>query len=75
MKQSTATIAGTIVVAGGKTQLRVSGSYEMLNLAPEAGATPITQLLDGKSALVTGDIPETPKGKPFGVQYRSITEQ
>ena len=75
MKRSTATISGTVVVADGKTQLRVSGSNEMLDLAPAGDATQVPQSLNGKSVLVVGEIPETPKGKSFAIQYRSITEQ
>ena len=36
MKDSTADVAGTIVEANGKTQLRVSGSNELLTLVPES---------------------------------------
>ncbi|HEX3822304.1 MAG TPA: hypothetical protein VHW45_18380 [Candidatus Sulfotelmatobacter sp.] len=75
MKPSTATISGTVVVTDGKAQLKVSGSNEMLDLAPEAGIAPTALSLNGKSVAVTGEIPETAKGKPFAIQYRSITEQ
>jgi copper chaperone CopZ len=75
MKQSAVTVAGTIVVDSGKVQLRVSGSNEMLDLIPEAQATPVANLLNGKPVLVEGVVPETAKGKAFSIHYRSITEE
>ena len=44
MKQSTATIAGKVVVTNGKTMLQVSGSNEMLELVPDSAATPVAPL-------------------------------
>ena len=75
MKQSAVTVAGTIVVDSGKVQLRVSGSNEMLDLIPEAQATPVANSLNGKPVLVDGVVPETAKGKAFSIHYRSITEE
>jgi hypothetical protein len=75
MKRSTATVSGTVVAADGKAQLKVSGSNEMLDLVPEADVAPTVLSLDGRAALVTGEIPETAKGKSFAIQYHSITEQ
>jgi copper chaperone CopZ len=75
MKQSTATIAGNIVVGDGGPRLRVSGSNEMLDLVPD-GQAPNATSLNGKSVVVVGSIPETAKGKsPDGIHYRSITEE
>jgi copper chaperone CopZ len=75
MKQSTATIAGKVVVTNGKTMLQVSGSNEMLQLVPDSAATPVPTALIGKSVLVEGIIPEAGKGKsPDSVRYRSIKE-
>jgi hypothetical protein len=76
MKQSTATIAGTVVVANGHTALRVSGSNEMLELIPDASAAPAPASLDGKSVLVEGSIPEASKGKsPDSIRYHSLKEE
>ena len=76
MKQSTATIAGTVVVANGHTALRVSGSNEMLELAPDSSATPVPASLNGKSVVVEGTIPEAGKGKsPDLIRYHSLKEE
>ena len=75
MKQSTATIAGTVVSANGHVQLRVSGSNEMLELVPEAAASAPPASLEGKSVLVEGTIPEASKGKsPDSIRYHSMKE-
>jgi hypothetical protein len=75
MKDSTATVAGTLIVSNGKTQLQVSGSNEVLTLTPEPHASGEETLLSGKSVLVEGVIPETAKGKmPDSIRYRSIKE-
>jgi hypothetical protein len=76
MKQSTANISGTVVVANGKSLLQVSGSNEMLELIPNSSATPVATSLHGKSVLVDGIIPEAGKGKsPDSIRYRSIKEE
>lgn len=76
MKQSTATIAGTVVVSNGRQALRVSGSNEMLELTPDASATPVPPSLHGKSVLAEGSIPEAGKGKsPDSIRYRSLKEE
>jgi hypothetical protein len=75
MKQSAVMIVGTVVVAAGNVQLKVSGSNEMLDLIPEGQMTTIANSLNGKSASVDGFIPETTKGQVFSIHYRSVTEQ
>jgi copper chaperone CopZ len=75
MKQSAVTVAGIIIVDSGKVQLRVSGSNELLDLIPEAQATPLANSLNGKPVLVDGVVPEPAKGKAFSIHYRSITEE
>ena len=76
MKQSTATIAGKIVVANGKLRLQVSGSNEMFELIPDSSATTVRVSLDGRSVQVDGTIPETGKGKmPDTIRYRLIKEE
>jgi hypothetical protein len=74
MKDSTATILGTVVVSSGKIQLQVSGSNELLSLVPESQASGDATSL---SAMVSveGTIPEALKGKvPDSIRYRSIEE-
>jgi hypothetical protein len=76
MKDSSANVAGTIVMGNGKAQLRVSGSNEMLTLVPEAQSEGDATALNGKSVLVEGTIPEATKGKlPDSLRYRSIKEE
>lgn len=76
MKESAAIIAGTIVVANGKTQLQVSGSSELLTLIPESQTSGDATSLNGKSVGVEGTIPEAAKGKmPDSIRYRSIKEE
>jgi hypothetical protein len=75
MKDSTATIAGTVVIANGKAALRVSGSNELLQLSPLSAGSPNTANLAGKNAVADGTIPEAAKGKsPDSFRYQSITE-
>jgi copper chaperone CopZ len=74
MKDSTATVEGTVVVEAGRVQLKVSGSNEMLDLVPQGQAAP-SAALNGKSVTVTGVVPETAKGKLFSIHYQSITEK
>ena len=76
MKQSRATVAGTVMVTNGKTQLRVSGSEEVLDLLPDSGSGGNSSLTNGKIVVVEGDIPEATKGKsPDSIHYRSIMEE
>lgn len=74
MKDSSVTVAGTVVVDGGKVQLKVSGSNETVELVPRAQGMPTANAMNGESVLVTGVVPETAKNKPFSIQYQSITE-
>jgi hypothetical protein len=76
MKESTATVAGTIADVNGKTTLRVSGSNDVLTLVPPDGSAPSAASMGAKSVLVIGTIPEGVKGKaPNSIHYRSITEE
>ena len=75
MKDSVATVAGTIASADGKTVLRVSGSNDVLTLIPD-GSTSNAASETGRSVVVTGVVPEAAKGKlPDAIRYRSITEE
>ena len=76
MKDSTAIVAGTVVVANGRTQLQILGSNERLTLVPESQAAGDAASFNGKSVLVEGVVPEAPKGKtPDSIRYRSIREE
>jgi copper chaperone CopZ len=76
MKESTATIAGKVVVVNGKTALQVAGSGEMLELVPDSSSTPIATAFAGRSVLTEGIIPEAAKSKSPGfIRYRSIKEE
>jgi copper chaperone CopZ len=76
MKPSAATIAGKVVVANGKVGLQISGSNEMLWLVPESQSVPDAVLMDGKTVVVEGTIPEAGKGKaPDSIRYRSMVSQ
>jgi copper chaperone CopZ len=76
MKDSTATVAGSIVIADGKATLLVSGSNERLQLAPQSGAPQDVTSMVGKRVVVDGRIPEGAKGKtPDTIRYQSITEE
>jgi hypothetical protein len=76
MKDSVAILAGTVVVANGKTQLQISGSHELLGLIPESQASDDASSFRGKYVLVEGVIPEAKKGKmPDSIRYRSIKEE
>jgi copper chaperone CopZ len=76
MKDSPATISGTVVATNGKTQLQVSGSNEVLTLVAESQSSSDVTPVSGKSVLVEGTIPEATKGKvPDTIRYRSIKEE
>jgi hypothetical protein len=76
MKQSKATVAGTILVTNGKTQLKVSGSNDVLQLVPESQSVPDASSKQDKAVTVTGTIPEAAKGKsPDSLNYHSLMEE
>jgi hypothetical protein len=76
MKDSQATVVGTVEVANGQTQLKVSGSNEILSLVPEPQASGDPSSLSGKVVSVIGTIPEAAKGKtPESIRYRSVQEE
>jgi hypothetical protein len=76
MKDSTATVAGTVTSTDGNAMLKVSGSNDMLQLAPQSGSAPTAVSMVGKTVLVEGTIPEAGKGKaPDSLRYQSITEE
>ena len=76
MKDSTATIAGTVVVADGKATLRVSGSNELLQLEAQSPSVAGVVPMVGKTVVVDGTIPEGVKGKtPDSIRYQSMKEE
>ena len=76
MKDSTATIAGTVVATDGKPTLRVSGSNDLLQLLPQSTSAPNAGSMVGKTVAVEGTIPEAGKGKaPDSIRYQSMTEE
>ena len=76
MKDSTATVAGTVTSTGGNATLKVSGSNELPQLVPESASAPNPASIIGKAVLVEGTIPEAAKGKgPDSLRYQSITEE
>ena len=75
MKDSVATVAGTVIEANGKTVLHVSGSNDVLTLISDGSALNAATE-SGKSVLVTGVVPEAAKGKMLdSIRYRSIAEE
>jgi copper chaperone CopZ len=75
MKDSSATVAGKVIVTNGKTALQVSGSTEVLDLIPDAGSSSVASMA-GKSVSMSGTIPEAAKGKaPDSIRYRSVEEE
>jgi hypothetical protein len=75
MKDSTATITGTIGTMEGKTTLRVSGSNELLQLVAQSPSASNIASMVGRSVVVSGTVPEAAKGKaPEAIRYQSITE-
>jgi copper chaperone CopZ len=75
MKDSTATIAGTVIAVGGNLALKVSGSNDLLQLVPQSPSAPDAASMAGKTVLVEGTVPEAGKGNtPATIRYLSITE-
>ena len=76
MKQSEAAIIGKLLNTGGKLQLQVSGSSDVLQLVPTAPSGGDLASMMGKTVKVTGEILEAAKGKlPDTLRYKSIEEQ
>ncbi len=78
MKDSTAIVAGTVVITRWQERhYDVSGSNDLLQLVPQSGASPPNAVtMVGKNVLVEGTIPEGMKGKtPDSIRYQSMTEE
>jgi hypothetical protein len=76
MKDSTATVAGTVLETDGNAILKVSGSNDLLKLMPESTSAPDAVSMVGKTVLVEGTVPEAGKGKASdSLRYQTITEE
>jgi hypothetical protein len=76
MKDSTATVAGTVIEMDGNAILKVSGSNDLLKLMPQSTSAPDAVSMVGKTVFAAGTIPEAGKGKaPDSLRYQSITEE
>jgi hypothetical protein len=76
MKDSRATLAGTVITTDGKVALRVSGSNDVLQLVPQSATAANVTSMVGKTVVVEGTIPEAGKGKAHdAIQYQSMTEE
>ena len=74
MKESKVVAAGKLVAADGNTKLQISGSSEVVMLAPESPAIAAPAALPSNGVIVEGTVPEPAKGKaPETIRYRSIT--
>ena len=75
MKQSEASVIGKLLNTGGKLQLQVSGSNDVLQLVPATQGGADMAGMIGKIVKVTGEIPEAAKGKlPDTLRYKSMEE-
>ena len=75
VKGSTLVADGSVNPAGGRYALNISGSNEQLKLEPAGNAADLAALT-GKSAEVTGSVPEVAKGKSVDtIHYSSVTEK
>jgi copper chaperone CopZ len=76
MKDSTATVAGTVIETDGKPILKVSGSNDLLKLMLQSTSAPDAMSMAGKTVLVEGTVPQAGKGKASdSLRYQSITEE
>jgi copper chaperone CopZ len=76
MKDSTATVAGTVIETDGNAILKVSGSNDLIKLMPQSTSVPSPVSMVGKTVLVEGTVPEAGKGKaPDSLRYQSIMEE
>jgi copper chaperone CopZ len=74
MKDSTATVVGTVIETDGNAILKVSGSSDLLKLVPSSTSNAVSMV--GKTVLVEGTIPEAGKGNaPDSIRYQSMMEE
>ena len=72
MKDSTATVAGTVVVTNGKTQLQVSGSNELLTLVPESQSSSDADSTERKVGAGRRHDSRSDKGQDAGLDSLSV---
>ena len=76
MKASKAIVAGTVQVTTGKTQLKVLGSNDVLDLFPESQSSVTATSMQTKAVVAVGTIAEAQKGKvPDSLTYISLAEE
>lgn len=76
MKSSKATILGTVVAGDGQSQLKIAGSNDVVRLAPGSKIDMNLSAMQGRTVVVTGTIPEAPKGKsPDLLSIESVREE
>ena len=76
MKQSELTATGTVVGNGGKLQLQISGSNDLLQLISDRQNSGDAAALAGKQVKAVGIVPEAGKGRtPDTLRFRSLQEQ
>jgi copper chaperone CopZ len=74
MKDSTATVVGTVIETDGNAILKVSGSNDLLKLLPSSRSNAVSMV--GKTVLVEGTVPEAGRGNaPDSIRYQSIMEE
>ena len=75
VKGATLVADGTVVANGPRYELQISGSNERLWLEPGQGAPSPTRLA-GRTAEVTGGVPEVEKGKTADmIRYTALVEK
>ena len=75
MKSSKATILGTVLTGDGQPQLKITGSNDVVRLTPGSKSDINLSVMQGKTVLVTGIIPESPRGKsPESLSVESVQE-
>jgi copper chaperone CopZ len=76
MKESSIVAAGKVVQATGGAKFQITGSNDVLSLAPESPSVTASPAASSATFLLEGIVPETAKGKvPDSVRYRLLKEQ
>jgi copper chaperone CopZ len=73
-KDANITARGKITGTASAPFFEVMGTRDRFSLSPATGGTDVTPLI-GKTVIVTGTLPQSPKGKvPDTLRYKTITE-
>jgi hypothetical protein len=76
MKESRVAAAGKLILEGGNTKFQISGSNDLLSLAPESSSAPALSASSSATFVVEGTIPESAKRKaPDTIRYRSLSPE